>query len=341
MFLVWIQFLVCALVILFFGARLSRYGDAIGEKTGLGGVWVGLLLLAIVTSMPELVTGIGAVTVVGDPLGPDLAIGTVFGSNLFNLLIIAILDILHRPGPLLSKASRGQLASAGVSILLIALAGSFIIISTRLWSWGIGWWSLYSIALLALYIIGTRFIFRFEREHQEEPTEVAPRYQGVSSRRAYLGFAISALAIIGAGIWLSMIGEDIAIVMGWESTFVGSLFLAATSSLPELVVAIAAIRLGAVDMAMADIFGSNMFNMSVVIATDDLFYRSGLIFDAASESNGLTAIVGILMTLLVIAALIFRPMQKKPLGLSWYAIGLIICYFAGTYALFTIGANLG
>ena len=334
-FLVWIKFLVCATMILVSGSKLAWYGDAIAEKTKLGGVWVGLLLLAIVTSMPELATGASAAALVGSA---DLALGTVFGSNLFNLLIIAVLDIIYRHGPLLSEVSRGQLASAGVSIMLIALAGGFILLST-LWSWGIGWMGLYSIALIILYLFGTRFIFRFERTHREESTEAPPRYHGVSSRRAYLGFTISALAIIGGGIWLATIGDEIAITTGWNATFVGSLFLAAISSFPELVVAIAALRLGAIDMAIADMLGSNMFNMSVVIASNDLFYHGGFILGAASVSHVLTAVVGILMTLLVITALIYRPRRKSPLGISWYAIGLIICYIVGAYTIFRIGAS--
>ena len=101
MLLIWIEFSLCVLLILFFGSRLSRYGDIVAEKTGLSGLWVGLLLLAAITSLPELITGIGAVSFVGGVEGANLALGAVFGSNLFNLLIIGLMDVMYRSGPLL------------------------------------------------------------------------------------------------------------------------------------------------------------------------------------------------------------------------------------------------
>jgi len=330
--LVWTEFLICVLIILFFGAKLSRYGDKIAEKTGLSGIWIGLLLLAAVTSLPELITGIGAVTLVGGGEGANLALGAVFGSNLFNLLIIALIDTMYRSGPVLSVASRGQLLLAALGILLIAFAGGSILLGTEVWDGVIGWVSIYSVVLVLLYLWGSGRIFRRE---QRQPEARALRYESTSPRRAYLGFAIAALAIVGAGIWLALIGEEIAAGTGWDTTFVGSLFLAATTSLPELVVSIAALRIGATDMAIANMLGSNMFNMGIVIAGDDLFYRSGSIFSAASSGHVFSAAIAILMTLIVIAGLIFRTRRKTPLRMSWYSVALIVIYLGGAYALFT------
>ena len=333
MILIWVKFLVCVLLVLFFGAKLSRYGDIIAEKTGLSGFWVGLLLLAAVTSLPELITGIGAVAVVGGRDGANLAMGTAFGSNLFNLVIIAIMDIMYRHGPLLSVAGRGHRLSAGLGILLIAFAGGSILLSTEVWGGAIGWVGIYSLVLVLLYLWGSRRILRFEREQGAEIGQL--RYEKISPRRAYLGFAIAALTIIGVGTWLAVIGDEIATATGWGATFVGSLFLAATTSLPEMVVAFVALRIGARDMAIANMLGSNMFNMGIVIAGDDLFYRSGSIFSVVSRSHVFTAAIAILMTLIVIAGLIFRPRRKTPLRMSWYAVALIGVYLGGAYALFT------
>jgi len=330
--LVWIEFLICALLILFFGAKLARYGDKIAEKTGLGGIWVGLLLLAAATSLPELITGIGAVTLVGGGEGANLALGAVFGSNMFNLLIIALIDTMYRSGPLLSGVSRGHVLLAALGILLIAFAGGSILLGTEVWDGVIGWVSIYSVVLVLLYLWGSGRIFRRE---QRQPEARALRYESTSPRRAYLGFAIAALVIVGAGIWLALIGEEIAAGTGWDTTFVGSLFLAATTSLPELVVCIVALRIGATDMAIANMLGSNMFNMGIVIAGDDLFYRSGSIFSAASSGHVFSAAIAILMTLIVIAGLVFRSRRKTPLRMSWYSVALIVIYLGGAYALFT------
>ena len=92
--MVWFKFFLSVAIILFAGTKLARYGDAIAEKTGLGRMWIGLVLLAAITTMPELVTGVSSAALVGLP---DLALGTLFGSCLFNLTILALLDILYRP----------------------------------------------------------------------------------------------------------------------------------------------------------------------------------------------------------------------------------------------------
>jgi cation:H+ antiporter len=112
--LLWSAFLVCTLAILYSGTKLSKYGDIIAEKTGLGRVWIGVVLLAFVTSLPELVTGISSVVVFE---APDIAAGDVFGSCVFNMFIIALLDILERTAPLSSKVRQGHTLSAGFGIL--------------------------------------------------------------------------------------------------------------------------------------------------------------------------------------------------------------------------------
>lgn len=328
--MIWLKFLVCVLLVLFFGAKLSRYGDVIAEKTGLSGFWVGLLLLAIITSLPEVITGVSAVTVVEVP---DLAMGTLFGSNFLNLLIIAVLDIIHRGGPLLSIAGAGHRLSSGLGIVLIACAAGSILLGTRVWDGALGWVSIYSLVLVFLYLLGSRGIFQLEGRRQQETR--ALRYQKISSRRAYISFAIAAIAIVGSGIWLAIIGDELAEVTGWGATFVGSLFLAATTSLPELVVAISALRLGATDMAIADMLGSNIFNAGIGIAAIDLFYHKDSIFAASSEDHVITASFITLMTLIVIAGLIFRTKRKTFKVMSWYSIALIGVYIIGAYILFT------
>ena len=299
----------------------------------MSGIWVGLLLLAAVTSLPEIITGVSAVTLVGGRVGADLAMGTIFGSNALNLFIIAILDIMYRSGPLLGMVTRRHGFSAGLGVILIAFAGGSIILGTNVWNGAIGWVSIYSVVLVLLYIWGSRRIFRSEREREIETTPM--RYKKISSRRAYLGFAVSALVIIGAGTWLAYIGDEIVAGTGWDATFVGSLFLAVTTSLPELVVCIAALRIGATDMAIADVLGSNMFNMGIGLFCYDIFSRGSSIFSVVSQSNVFTACIVIFMTLIVIAGLISRPGRITPLRISWHSLALIAIYLGGAYALFT------
>ena len=177
-----------------------------------------------------------------------------------------------------------------------------------------------------------------ERAIAASPTAVL-RYEKISPTRAYLGFGISAIGIIGTGVWLATVGEEITAVTGLGSTFVGSLFLALTTSLPEVVVALAALRLGAVDMAIADVLGSNIFNIGFGIACFDVFSGSTSIFAAASPDHYITAAVVAVMSLVVIIGLVLRARRKPLVIMSWYAPVLLAVYVTGAYFLFRAGTG--
>ncbi len=331
--MVWIEFLLCLVIILFAGTRLARYGDIIAEKTGLGGIWVGLVLLAAITSVPEIATGVSSAALVGSA---DLAVGTLFGSNLFNLAILALLDAFHPYTPILSLvSSRHRLLTGGV-IVITAVAGASVLAGEALSGISLGWLGVPSIAILLFYLLVVRRISRLERNEPPPPPAASPRYREVSIRGVWLKFALAAAAVIGAGIWVSFLGDEIAQVTGWDTSFVGSLFLAISTSMPELVVTFAALRLGAIDMAVADILGSNMFNMAIIFPVD-LFYTREAILSAASSVHVITAAAGVAMSLMVILGLYFRQRRKTFRIFSWYGIALFVLYLAGFYMLFSAG----
>ena len=334
--MVWLKFAASLIIILFAGTRLARYGDAIAEKTGLSRMWIGLVLLAAITSMPELVTGVSAVALVKLP---DLALGNLLGSCLFNLLILAVLDILYRPAPILSKLSSSHMVSAGMGIALVAVIAGNIFFGERFSGLGPGWVGASSIIIAALYILGMWWVFRYERHRQPQTVgSISPRYKELSARTVYLRFGLAAAAVIGAGIWLSFIGDELAITYQWHTSFVGSLFLAISTSMPELVVTIAALRMGAIDMAVADILGSNMFNIAI-IGPVDLAYKPGPLLALVSNSHLTTAWVTIAMSALVILGLRF-PQKGRAHSVGWYTPVLIGLYIFGISALFR-GTGLG
>ena len=332
--LVWLKFLLSFLIILFAGSKLARYGDAIAEKTGFGRLWIGLVLLALITSMPEFITGVSAVALVKPP-EPDLALGTLLGSCLFNLTILAVLDVMYRPAPLLNKASSWHMLSAGLGILLMALAAGAILTGGWFSGLAVGWVGIPSFIIVIIYLAGVRGMFRLERGQQLSlPEATALRYGDSSMGTVWFRFALAAVAVIGAGVWLSFIGDEIAETTGWGTSFVGSIFLAIGTSMPELVVAIAALRLGAVDMAVADILGANMLDVAHIF-TVDVFYARGPVLSAVSSSHLITAAVVVVMSLVVIAGLRFRQRRKTFIVISWYSLALIGLYILGAYALFT------
>jgi len=331
--MVWLKFVLCLAIILFAGTKLARYGDAIAEKTGLGRIWIGLVLIAVITTMPELVTSMSSVALVSPP-SPDLALGTLFGSCLFNFSILALLDILHRSTPVLTEASPRHTASAGWGILLIAIAAGGILAGARFSGLALGWVGVPSIIIVVVYLVGMRQMFLSERGHRSSTAKTdSLQYRDILAKTANLRFALAAAAVVAAGIWLAFIGDEIGQTTGWGASFVGSLFLAITTSAPELVVATAALRIGAIDMAVADVLGANMLDITVIMMAD-LAYSQGFILSSVSSSHLITAAVVVVMNLLVIAALKLQRRRKTFIVISWYAVALMGLYIFGAYALF-------
>lgn len=331
--MIWIQFVICAALIVVVGAQLSRYADILAEKTGLGRTWVGGVLLAGATSLPELATGISAVTVVGDV---DLAAGGVLGSCLFNLLLLGMLDATSGTTPLLRRAETGHILAAGLGCMLLALVMLSLYVTQTLNLPAIGWFGLPSLIILGVYIVSVRIISFFEQRraaeirHQEAE---AAQYDAIPLWRAVIIFGVLSGAIVVLGLWLAVLGEEIALITGLGRSFVGAIFLAITTSLPEIVASYTALRLGAVDLAVSNIFGSNIFNIAA-LAVYDLVDVRGSIWNAIQPIHGFTAIAAALMTALAIVALVYQAAKKPRWQLSWDALLLLVLYVGSMYVVY-------
>lgn len=327
----WFQLAGCALAIGYAGARLTRLADAIGEKTGMSGSWVGLLLLAAVTSLPELATGVSAVTVAH---APNIAVGDVLGSTVFNLALLVMLDVLHRPDTIYSRASTGHVLSAGFGVILLGVVGASVLLEREHVLPRLGSIGGYTPLLVVLYLLALRSVFSYER--REAATGQAaqePRYAGLSLRKASLQFTIFAGIVTVAGVWLPIAGSRIADEMGWTRTFVGTLLVAGATSLPEVVVTLAALRLRALDMAIAGLLGSNLFDL-LIIAVDDGFYTKGSILADVSPVHAVTAFSAAMMSGAVIVGLVYRPRQRVLRTMSIVSAALLAVYLVNVYVLF-------
>lgn len=330
----WFQFAVCAAILTVAGERLSRNGDIIAEKTGISGSWVGLVLLAGVTSLPELVTGLSAVALAK---APNIAVGDVFGSCVFNLTILAVVDFLHRGESVYRRASQGHILSAGFGVILIGFAGLNVLLAQKGVVLALGHVGAYSPIFVALYLVAIRSVWDYEREQVvEHAAEEAGRYPGVTLRQATVRYLLAALGVVAAGSWLPFIGIDIAQAMGWHKTFVGTLFVAAATSLPELVVTIAAVRIGAVDMAIANLLGSNLFNVAI-LAADDAAFLPGPLLSHVSPMHAVSAASASVMTGLVVVALLYRPRARVFRTVGWASLGLLTVYLLNAYFLYLHG----
>lgn len=335
--MVWLEFLTCLALILAAGTRLTKYADAISEKTQLGRIWIGIVLVASITAMPEMATGISSAVLVDSP---NLAFGTLLGSVCFNLTIVAILDGLNRQRiPALSQVSSRQLPGARWGMGLLVLAGLGLYLSPRVGMPSLGWLSLPAILLVVMYPLAVRQILGAEKRHTAtEERETTDRYANLTLRGVFVRFYLAAAVVVAAGVWLSFTGDRIADVTGWGTSFVGNLFLAVATSAPEIVVSISAVRMGVPDLALGDILGANMLDTAMV-GLVDLFYVRGSIFAATSQVNLVVVAAALLMTLVVSLA-IARPRDNYVVGrVSWYGPILVASYLVVAYVLFTHGAG--
>jgi cation:H+ antiporter len=331
---IWLSLAACLLVIGVAGVRLSRYGDIIAEKSGLSRGWIGLILLASVTSLPELVTGVSAVTVAGVP---DIAVGDIMGSCVFNLLIIVVLDFLYRKESIYTRARQGNVLSAGYGIALIGFAGFNLLLYRAGGVPAFGHVGLYTPVILLLYLLAMRSLYHYEqaqlREYVEDRAELHP---DVSLRQAIRGYSMAAVAVVAAGIWLPFIARDLAMAMAWEQSFVGTLFVAAVTSAPEVVVTVAALRMGAVDLAIGNLFGSNLFNIAI-LAIDDLAYLPGPLLADVSLSHAASAFSAMMMSGLAVVGLVLRPPSRVVRTVSWISLLLLVIYLLNTLFLYLYG----
>lgn len=327
---IWTEFGACLLLIAVAGTRLSIYGDVIADKSGLSRSWVGLILLAIATSLPELMTGVSSVSLAGTP---DIALGDVLGSCVFNLAILVLVDFFHRPESLYRRASQGHILSAGFSVVLIGLVGFSILLGPRSHA-AIGHVGFYSPLIVLLYLVAIRAIYVYEREKMIEFTEeVDAGYRHLSLKRALGGYLAAGAVVVAAGVAMPFVAKELARAMGWHTSFVGTLLVAAATSMPELAVTIAALRLGALDMAVANLLGSNLFNI-VIVVVDDVFYRPGALLSEVSPVHALSAMSALAMTGLAIVGLFYRPGGRILRTVGWVSLGLFGIYVLNSTVLY-------
>jgi len=329
--LIWLEFIVCAALIGFAGPELSRSGDIIAEKTGVSHNWIGLILLATVTSLPELITGLSAVTIADVP---DIAVGGVMGSCVFNLAIIIVLDFMHRDEPIFLRVHQGHILAAGFGIVMIGWAGMSVILADQRFTFRLWHVDLYTPIIIGLYVIAIRTVFRYERRQREEfVEEVAAQYADITLRTAVRRYLVAAALLVVAGVWLPFVGSDLAEAMGWKQTFVGTLLVAGATSLPELVVTIAALRIGALNMAIANLLGSNLFDI-LVLAIDDIAYLKGPLLSHVSPVHAVSAFSAVIMTGIVVVGILYRAKRRVFRYVDWISISLFLVYLLNSYVLY-------
>ncbi len=324
----WTRFIIASAVILIAAGRLSRYADVISEKLNLGHVFVGMVFLGWVTSLPELVLSLGSTIYVGEP---DLAIGNVLGSCLFNLMILVAADVVIVHGLFYTRTNPRCAVTGAASFFMLLLAACGLLLPMWLRMPAILGMDIFSLLIIVSYVGATVYLYRHDKKSGpgEEPSGPA-KYESTSIVPVLIASFLATAAIVGAGLYMSVLGDEIAATYNIAHSFVGTLFFAVVSSLPELATTIAAARLGFHDMALGNIFGSNIFNI-MIIGVSDIFYRQGSIITSPKTHRMphlLVAVFALIATTALIIA-VRRRSQNLFWRISWVSFVVVACYLLG------------
>jgi cation:H+ antiporter len=343
-------FVLMSAVIIAAGVMLAKSGDRIADVSGLGGLLIGMVLVAAATSLPEIAVAISAVVV---EHSPDLAIGNLLGSNMANMALLAIVDIVYR-GNVWHRVGAGHARTAAVAIALTAVATLAILKPFEL---TVGWVGVDSIVIF----IG--FISLIAWTHRSS-TPASPASKGIDdaaavaeaavaagqvpgetpTRRAMLRslrgdlirFGVAAVIILAAAPVLVSAANGIGTEANLGQSFVGASFLAFSTSLPELATALAAVRIGAFDLAVGSLLGSNAFNMAIVFFVD-LVYTEGPILADVDPTQAFVGVSAILLMSMVLAGLIHGARTRSS-RLEPGAGMTLITYVILMYMIFTAGS---
>ncbi len=303
------QFLASALVIVIAGYVLTKFADKIADATGWGRMFVGSLLLAGATSLPELMVDLKAIEL---DL-PDLAVGDLLGSSLFNLLILALLDFGFPSafrGTAFSPKFLHHSLAAVLTIILTAIVG--LGIASRLETAVLGV-SVFTWAVALVYLYGLRLIFLERSEDPKAEEEHAPASGLKANARpiiiAFSGYLISAGVILVAAPYLVQAADELAKQSGLGHTFIGTTLVALATSLPELVSTLVAFRMGSPDLALGNIFGSNAFNMILFVPLDFMYPQ--VLFSSVKSIHAVTALSVVVATSIAVMGQLYRKKERS------------------------------
>ena len=260
-------FLGSAAAVILFGIRLAVYGDALATLTGWGRLFVGSILVALATSLPELATNITAVSLVSPP-NPGLAFGNVVGANMLNMFTFAAVALVFGGKLFLERVAPEQGYLVVTAVVLTGLALLFGAFKLDIAAFKIG---LTSVILLVVFVAGMYVVYKTRPEGGDDEEGEDP---GMSLGKAWLMFALVSGGVIVSGYFLGVSTDSIAGITGISSGTLGILLVSLVTTMPEASSTVAAARLGAFDLGVAGLYGSCAFNVTILFYAD-IFYRGG------------------------------------------------------------------
>ncbi len=325
----WLVFILSAAAVVVAGMRIARAGDTIAERTGLGKTWVGVLLIAATTSLPELTTGIFAVR----QGTADLAIGDLFGAGMTNMLILAVADLALMYRRVLTRVAINQALVGTLAICLATIGAAGILTGPHLTWLGVGWAPL---LIGVSYIAGMRLIYL----NRAGPPFMAPGEATGAARRApglkpaLVSFGLAAAVILVASRYLASSAAEVAEQVGISTGFMGVAVVPLTTSLPEVAVTFVAVRAGSYDLAVGNLLGSSSFNIAILLPLDVMDGNGSLLLQ-----SGPSVTVAALFAVLLMGQTVIEILNKAERRI-WFlepdAVFRVLTYALGLYLSYRV-----
>ncbi len=327
--MIWLEFLVSSALIMLAAIKLAESADTIAIRTKLGGMFVGTLLLAGATSLPELLTALSSI----NQEVPELAAGNIFGSSMFNMLMLAVVDLANPRIRILRRVAVNHALSAGMAVLLTGMAVFFLVADLEI---QVGWVGLDSMILLGTYWLGMALIYGSDRARRELAEAPPADVEGVPGLAlALLRFSGATVVLLMVTPWLVRSSVEIAEMTGLSTGFVGAALVAVVTSLPEVATVLTAARIGAHDLAVGNLFGASIFNV-FALASVDLFYLQGRFLAIVDPALTLAGLAALLLTSLGLLTTVAQ-VQRRVLFVELDALLIVLGYLGAMLLLYSRG----
>ena len=327
-------FVASAVVVIYLGNQLAKYGDALATLTGWGRLFVGSILVALATSLPELSTNISAVRL--DPPNPELALGNVMGANMVNMFTLAMVALFFGGKRFLQQVAPEQGYLILLAAIMTGLGLLFAAVKMDLALWQIG---LSSVILLVVYILGMRVVY-VKRPQEDVGDGVegdsGGNSAGMTLKRAWVMFGLISAGVVAAGFFLAYSVDQVATITGIASSTLGILAVSLVTTMPEAAATIGAARMGAADLGVGNLYGSCVFNI-IILSLADPFYRQGILVSQSEPAHFVAGGMALLLILFGMVLILGRNRVHRFLVMAGLAL-MAALYLAGAVVVATLGA---
>ncbi|MGK7393728.1 MAG: sodium:calcium antiporter [Candidatus Cyclobacteriaceae bacterium M3_2C_046] len=329
-----IVFLIFTVVIAFGGTKLSKTADTLADITGIGEALFGAIMLGGITSLPGIVTSVTAAV----SNHPELAVSNAIGGIAAQTAFLSIADIAYKRANLEHASASFPNLMQGVMLIILLSYILVVIFLPEVTVYGV---HPASVLMLIIYVSGASLIAKAIKDPMWKPQDTKetiqdePEDENLNKKNVkmiWLRFMVLSAVVAFSGYMVARSGINIAESTGLSESFVGSLFTAVATSLPELIVSISAVRHGALTLAVANIIGGNTFDV-LFVAFADFGYVEGSIFHAITSSQEFLIALTMILTSVLLLGLLHR--QKEGIArIGWESFMVIILYLLGNLYIF-------